>query len=71
MNPFIKKKEEKIDLKKTIEGRIKDYALAIDYFKKNEYNNEQIEKGEDDKKILIEILDKIKSGETIDEKEEK
>ena len=71
MNPFIKKKEEKIDLKKTIEGRIKDYALAIDYFKKNEYNNEQIKKGEDDKKILIEILDKIKSGETIDEKEEK
>ena len=53
MNPFIKKKEEKIDLKKTIEGRIKDYALAIDYFKKNEYNNEQIEKGEDDKKVLI------------------
>ena len=68
MNPFIKKKEEKINLKNIIEGRIKDYESAINYFKKNEYDNDKIEKGENDKKILSEFLDKIKSGETIDEK---
>ena len=68
MNPFIQKQPEKPDLKKLIEERIKEYDLAIEYFKNNEYKEEQIKKGEDDKKTLIDLLEKIKSGEEIDEK---
>ena len=58
MNPFIQKQPEKIDLKKVIEERIKEYESAIEYFKKNEYKEEQIKKGEEDKKTLIELLEK-------------
>ena len=68
MNPFNQKQPEKPDLKKLIEERIKEYELAIEYFKKNEYKEEQIKKGEDDIKILTDLLEKINSGEEIDEK---
>ena len=68
MNPFNQKHPEKPDLKKLIEERIKEYEMAIEYFKKNEYKEEQIKKGEDDIKILTDLLEKINSGEEIDEK---
>ena len=67
----LKKKEStnKNDLKKKIEERIKEYDLAIAYFKKNELQLRLVE-GEKDKKILVETLEKIKSGKLseIDEK---
>ena len=62
---------EKIDLKEVIKERIKLYELAIEYFKKNDYSENQIQKGEEDKKTLMEFLKKIESGESIDEKNEK
>ena len=67
MNPFNQKQSEKIDLKKMIEDRIKEYESALEYFKKNEYKEEKIKKGEEDKKILMELLEKVKLGEIIDE----
>ena len=67
MNHFIQKQPEKVDLKKVIEDRIKEYESAIVYFQKNEYKEEQIKKGEEDKKKLIELLENIKLGETVDE----
>ena len=68
MKSSIKNQPEKKDLKKEIEERIKEYELAIEYFKNNEYKEEQIKKGEEDKKILIESLEKINKGEKIDDK---
>ena len=68
MNPLFQKQSEKIDLKKVIEERITQYDSAIEYFTKNEYKEEQIKKGEEDKNTLIELLKKINSGEVIDEK---
>lgn len=68
MNPFKSKEivnNNKKDLKKIIEERIKDYDLAIEYFKQNELKS-QLLKGEEDKKKLIESLDKLKSGSTND-----
>ena len=59
---------EKKDLKKEIELRIKDYELALDYFKNNDYSEEQINKVSEDKKILKESFDRINKGEKIDEK---
>ena len=56
------------DLKKEIEARIKEYDSAIEYFKSNEYKEDQIKKALDDKKILEESLEKINKGEKIDEK---
>ena len=56
------------DLKKEIEERIKEYDSAIEYFKSNEYKEDQIKKALDDKKILEESLEKINKGEKIDEK---
>ena len=53
--------DNKNDLKNIIEKRIKDYDLAIKYFKENDLNI-QIVKGEEDKKTLIDALKKIKSG---------
>ena len=67
MNPFNQKQSEKIDLKKMIEDRIKEYESALEYFKKNEYKEEKIKKGEEDKKILMELLEKVKLGEIINE----
>ena len=67
MNHFIQKQPEKVDLKKVIEDKIKEYESAIVYFQKNEYKEEQIKKGEEDKKKLIDLLEKIKLGETVDE----
>jgi hypothetical protein len=52
---------DKKDLKKIIEDRIKEYELAIEYFKSNELEN-QLKKGEEDKQILIDSLKKINSG---------
>ena len=43
MNPFKSKEivnNNKKDLKKIIEERIKDYDLAIEYFKQNELNSQ-------------------------------
>ena len=68
MNQNNKNQSEQKDLKKEIEEKIKEYDLAIIYFKKNEYKEEQIKKGENDKNKLINLLKKIKKGETIDEK---
>ena len=68
MKSSIKNQPEKKNLKKEIEERIKEYELAIEYFKNNEYKEEQIKKGEEDKKILIESLEKINKGEKIDDK---
>ena len=48
------------DLKIIIEKRIKDYDLAIKYFKENDLT-EQKEKAEEDKKKLINSLEKVKS----------
>lgn len=59
---------EKKDLKKEIDLRIKDYDLVLDYFKNNNYTEEQIKKVSEDKKILKESLDKLNKGEKIDEK---
>ena len=56
------------DLKKEIEERIKEYDSAIEYFKSNEYKEDQIKKALDDKKILEESLEKINKGEKIEEK---
>ena len=60
---------DKKDLKKIIEDRIKDYELAIKYFKSNELGS-QLKKGEEDKQILIDSLKKINSGNSseVDEK---
>ena len=64
MNPFKSKEivdNNKKDLKKTIEERIKEYDLAIEYFKDNDLKS-QLTKCEEDRKKLIESLDKIKLG---------
>ena len=68
MNPSLKKVDEKKELIKNIEERIKEYDLAIEYFKNNNYNEDKIKKGEEDKKLLEELLGKINSGEEIDKK---
>ena len=52
---------DKKDLKKIIEDRIKEYELAIKYFKSNDLES-QLKKGEEDKQILIDSLKKINSG---------
>ena len=52
---------DKKDLKKIIEDRIKEYELAIEYFKSNDLES-QLKKGEEDKQILIDSLKKINSG---------
>ena len=69
MNQFKQKENDnKINLQKVIEERIKEYESAIQYFKENELNN-QLQKGEEDKKQLVESLEKLKSGkEEINEK---
>ena len=65
MNPFKTKEKEKIvekkDLQKIIGDRLKEYQLAIEYFKENELNT-QLKKCEEDIKTLNESLEKIKSG---------
>ena len=49
---------DKKDLKKIIEDRIKEYELAIKYFKSNDLES-QLKKGEEDKQILIDSLKKL------------
>ena len=62
MNLFKKKDStNKKDIQKVIEERIKEYDSAIQYFKANELEN-QSKKGEEDKKLLIELLEKVKAG---------
>jgi len=64
MNQFKQKETlDKKDLKKIIEQRIKEYESAIQYFKENNLDS-QLNKGEEDKKILLETLEKINSGKT-------
>ena len=64
MNNFKQKENsDKKDLDKIIEERIKEYDSAIEYFKENELTSQLI-KGEEDKKILVESLEKIKAGKT-------
>jgi len=60
---------DKKDLKQIIEDRIKEYELAIEYFKSNGLES-QLKKGEEDKQILIDSLNKINSGNSseVDEK---
>ena len=70
MNKYKPKENyDKKDLKKLIEERIKEYESAIEYFKENDLSPQLI-KGEEDKKILIDSLEKIKLGkiEEINEK---
>lgn len=52
---------DKKDLKKIIEDRIKDYELAIEYFKSNDLES-QLKKAEEDKQLLIDSLNKVNSG---------
>ena len=64
MNPFKQKENPntgKNELQKLIEERIKEYDLAIKYFKENDLQL-RIVNGEEDKKKLVESLEKIKSG---------
>ena len=64
MNPFKQKDKEnkaKSELKKLIEDRIKEYDLAIEYFKENNLQINLV-KGQEDKKILVESLEKVNSG---------
>ena len=64
MNPFKQKDKEnkaKSELKKLIEDRIKEYDLAIEYFKENNLPINLV-KGQEDKKILVESLEKVNSG---------
>ena len=68
MKSINKTEPEKKEIKDEIELRIKDYDLVLEYFKSNDYSAEQINKVSEDKKILIECLDKINKGEKIDEK---
>ena len=68
MKSLNKTEPEKKDLKQEIKLRIKDYDLALEYFKANEYSEEQINKVSEDKKILMESFDKMNQGEKIDEK---
>ena len=68
MKSINKTEPEKKEIKDEIELRIKDYDLVLEYFKSNDYSEEKINKVSEDKKILMECLDKINKGEKIDEK---
>ena len=64
MNTFKQKDKEnkdKNELKKLIEDRIKEYDLAIEYFKDNNLPINLV-KGQEDKKILVKALEKVNSG---------
>ena len=59
MKSINKTEPEKKEIKDEIELRIKDYDLVLEYFKSNDYSAEKINKVSEDKKILMECLDKI------------
>ena len=64
MNSFKQKDKEnkdKNELKKLIEDRIKEYDLAIEYFKENNLPINLV-KGQEDKKKLNKTLEKVNSG---------
>ena len=64
MNNFTKKEDKKeVELKKEIEKRIKEYELAIVYFKNNKASEEQIKNDEIIKNQEIKNEEQIKKGE--------
>ena len=64
MNAFNKKEEKKeVNLKKEIEDKIKEYELAIEYFKNNKFTEEQIKNDENIKLQEIKTEEQIKKGE--------